>query len=262
MAAFCKFFCTVLAMSIGLLLSFIGYYILQRDEVMDLLTNSYGHTKQMNRDAERKVFNDTKTEQGKSEEMLLVAKTSYNFNHINHSQNSNISHTVVADTNTQKSMDIFPCPFMTFEDAVMEQYKHFESFSSRKQQGYKEASPLDLYTTTKFNFIILGVQVCNQMTYRILQITETMKNGVKIEGGAGLMVRSFSHYLTVCPVIDHFNGTYSVMCPFYGHCTNVSVVLKHLQFSGFVGKTSVIEKTIWKQDNSVSHAKISFMPSL
>ena len=224
MAAFCKFFCTVLALSIGLLLSFIGYYILQGDEVMDLLTNRYGHTKQLNREAERKVFKDTKTEQGESEEMLFVAKTSYNFSDINHSPNSNISHTVVADTNTQKSMDIFPCPFMAFEDAVMEQYKHFESFSSRKQQGYKEANPLDLYTTMKFNFTILCVQVCNQMTYRILQITETMNNGVKNEGGSGFMVRSYSHYLTVCPVIDYFNGTYSAMCPFYGPCTNVSVV--------------------------------------
>ena len=247
MAAFCKLFPRVLAMSI--LLYFLSYYILPSDDIMDLLINRYRHTKQMNMEAERKVFKDTKIEQGETEEMLLVAKTNYNFSDINHSPNSNISHTVVADTNTQKSMDIFPCTFMRFEDAVMEQYKHFEAFSSQKQRCYKEANPLALYTTMKFNFTILGVQVCNQMTYRILQITETMKKGEQTEGGSGFMVRSFSHYLTVCPVIDNFNGTCSVMCPFYGSCTNVSVVLKHLQFSGFVGRTSVIEKPIWKQDN-------------
>ena len=231
-----KFFYSVLAMSTLL----IGYCILQF-RVMDLMIGRHGHAIQLGN-----MFKNTNIKQGESEEMLLVSKTNYNnASDINNSPNLNLSHKV----HTQRSMDKFLCPFMTFEDAVMEQYKHFKAFSSQKQLDYKQVDPFALSKRMKYKFAIQGVQVCDQMTYRILQITETTKNGVKTEGGSGFMVRSSSHYLTVCPVIDHFNGTYRVMCPFYGPCTHVSIILKHLQFSGFVGKTRVIERTIWKQDN-------------
>ena len=242
MKTFRKLFYSMLAMSILLLL--IGYRFLQF-RVMDLTMGRDGHAIQL-----RNMFKDTRTEQGESEEMLLVSKTDYNFSDITHSPNSNLSHKVlIVDTNTQKSMDILLYPIMTFEDAVMEQYKHFKTFSSQKQLDFKQVDPLALSKIMKFKFTIQGVQICNQMTYRILQITETMKNGVTTEGGSGFLVKSSSHYLTVCPVIDHFNGSYSVMCPFYGPCSNISILLKHLQFSGFVGPTRVIERTIWKQDN-------------
>ena len=215
---------------------------------MDLVIGRDGHAIQLS--TERNMFKYTKPEQGESEEILLVAKTNYNFSNMNHLSNSNVSlHVLLSDANAHRSMDALSCAFMTFEDAVMEQYSHFKTFSSRKQLGYKKSDPFTLSKTMQFNFIIQGVQICNQTTYRILQITENTKNGVKTEGGSGFMVRSYSDYLTVCAVIDHFNGTYSVMCPFYGLCTHVSIILKHLQFSGFVGQTRVIERTIWKQDN-------------
>ena len=239
MKEFHKIFHTVLAMN--MLLLFIRYYILQ-PEVMDVLISQYGHNTEL--ETNRNMFKDTEAEQGESEEMLLVAEMN-----INHSQNSNVSHpTQTTDTNAYMPKDIFPCSFLTFENAVMEQYKHFKTFTFQKQLGCKDVDPIALSKRMKFNFMIQGVQVCNQITYRILKITETMENGVQTEGGSGFMVRSYSHYLTVCPVLDYFNGTYSAMCPFYGHCTNVSVVLKHLQFTGFVGKTKVIERLIWKQD--------------
>ena len=101
----------------------------------------------------------------------------------------------------------------------------------------------------KIDITIQGVQICNQMIYRILHITKTTKNGIKTEGSSGFMVRSCSHYLTVCPVIDHFNGNYNVMCPFYGPCANIFVIPEHVPFSGFVGKTRVIERTIWSPNN-------------
>ena len=152
------------------------------------------------------------------------------------------------DLNLQWSMDI-PCPVMPFEDAVMEQWKHYTALSSDQQLACNVSDPSALSNTMTFDITVQGVQLYNQMVYRSLHITETMKNGVRSEGGSGFMVRSYSHYLTVCPVIDHFSGSYSALSPFYGPCTNISIILKHVHFSGFIGTTLVIERTIWMQDD-------------
>ena len=209
------------------------------------------HTIQLTAEAEKNMFRDTKTAKGESEEMLLSAQINDSVSNMNHSPNVNVSlqGIITGELNTQRSMDMLPCSSMTFEDAVMEQYERFKTFSSRKQLGYKNSDVYPLSKTMQFNFTVQGIQLCNQITNRILQIEETTKNGVKTEGGSGFMVRSYSNYVTDCPVIDHFNGTYSAMCPFYGPCANVSIILKHLQFSGFVGQTRAIERTILKQDN-------------
>ena len=177
------------------------------------------------------------------------AESNNNVDRVNQRLDIPTSHEVQrTDLNLRWSMDI-SCPVMPFEDAVMEQWKHFTALSSDQQLACDVSDPFALSNTITFDITIQGVQLCNQITYRILHITETMKNEVRSEGGSGFMVRSYSHYLTVCAVIDHFNGTYSALCPFYGPCTNISIILKHVHFSGFVGTTRVIERTIWKQDD-------------
>ena len=207
---------TLLAVSTVVLIT--GYYTLHSG-LVDFVTGKDGYAIQLNLGPKGKMSTNTNTKQAAS-----------------------------TDGNAQKSVSIF-CPVMTFEDAVMEQWKHFETLSSDEQLDCNVPDPYALSKQMRFHVSTQGVQVCNQMMYRILHITEAMMNGVKTEGGSAFMVGSYSHYLTVCPVIDHFNGTYNVMCPFYGPCTNISVIHKHVHFSGFVGKSTVIERTIWSQDN-------------
>ena len=88
----------------------------------------------------------------------------------------------------------------------MEQYEHFKTANSgcRRQQDYKTFDPVTLSKTLKFDITVQGVQVCNQTRYRILQITETTGKRLKNEGGSAFMVRSYSSYMTVCPLVDHF----------------------------------------------------------
>ena len=79
-------------------------------------------------------------------------------------------------------------------------------------------------------------------------IHEKCKDGVSA-GGSAFMVRSHSVYLTVCPVTDHFNGSYTISCPVYGRCTDITILLKHMEFSCFIGMTQMIEKTVWSRND-------------
>ena len=127
------------------------------------------------------------------------------------STNTNVKQAASNDGNAQKSVGIF-CPVMPFEDAVMEQWKHFKALRFDQKHCQKASDPYSLSKKMRFGVSTQGVQVYNQMMYRILHITEAMMKGVKTEGGSAFMVRSYSHYLTVCSVIDHFNGTYTMSC--------------------------------------------------
>ena len=210
--------------NIGLLVLFIGYYTGLIDLVRD------GYAVHLSTKPKRNMSKGINTKHGQI-------------------RNSHLSYeALTTDMDAQKSVDIF-CPVMPFVDAVMEQWEHFKSLRPGQKLDYEKFDPFSLSKRMKFDITVHDVQVCNQMIHRILRITETTKKGSRTKGGSGFMVRSYSHYLTVCPVIDHFNGSYSVACPFYGPCTNISVILKHIHFSGFVGKTRVIERAIWQQDN-------------
>ena len=235
-------------LSMSILVMFIGYLILQ-SACEHLVTGKDGYAISLHTRHKGNMPKNRNAQKGVSHKTVLDARTSYNVSHQNRMPDAYLSQdALIDDVNAQRSMVIF-CPVMPFEDAVMEQWAHFQALSSDQQMACNISDPFALSHKMKIDITVQGVHICNQMKYRILHITETMKNGVKTNGGSGFMVRSYSHYLTVCSVIDHFNGTYNVLCPFYGPCTNISVILKHVHFSGFVGATRVIERNIWRQDN-------------
>ena len=104
---------------------------------------------------------------------------------------------------------------------------------------------------TQFDVAIGTRCISNGLSFQRILVREIYRNGVST-GGSAFMVRSHSAYLTVCPVVDHFNGSYTVNCPVYGNCTNIVILLKHMDFSCFTGMTQMIERTVWSQNNICS----------
>ena len=164
-------------------------------------------------------------------------------------------------------------PLQTFQETVFAQFQrdNKESLFTWTNGGDKTIREKNVKTVmklleeTKFNVTMKDMIVCDTAMFKELTITEVPRNGLHQhvgEGGAGFMVRSQSAFLTVCPVTDHFNGTYTVLCPVYGPCSNISILLKHINFSGYFGYTKVIEEYIWQQNDICDDEVYSFVKQL
>ena len=150
---------------------------------------------------------------------------------------------------------------LSFEEAVAQQFHHIMGLQPNFTHHTRLESVIMQQWTQSSHTVHIG-EVCiwNNMDYLQMSITE--KSGVEFStGGSAFMVRIQHVYLLVCPVTDHFNGTYTVHCPMYGQiCANISILIKHTNFSGFNGETTVLEKMIWEQNKicNVKRTKIIF----
>ena len=117
-------------------------------------------------------------------------------------------------------------------------WKHNKEMFNRAMKELQHKAAI-----TQFDVAIGKRCISNGLGFQRLLIHEIYRNGVST-GGNAFMVRSHSAYLTVCPVIDHFNGSYTVNCPVYDNCTNIVILLKHMEFSCFTGMTQMIERTV------------------
>ena len=104
---------------------------------------------------------------------------------------------------------------------------------------------------TQFDVAIGKRCISNGLGFQHLLIHDIHRDGVST-GKSAFMVGSHSAYLTVCPVVDHFNSSHTVNCPVYGNCINIVILLKHLEFSCFTGMTQMIERTVWSRNNICS----------
>ena len=48
-----------------------------------------------------------------------------------------------------------------------------------------------------------------------------------------------------CPFVDHFNGTYDVVCRLYDECHKISIVLDYLDFSAFRWNCKLLRKLLF-----------------
>ena len=137
----------------------------------------------------------------------------------------------------------------SFQEAVVRQFKHVTGKNKKFTQGrHKIEDITGLANRTIFDIrpdyacVVDGVQFIHLCLHE-------REDGRASLGGSAFMVRSYSAYLVVCPVMDYFNGSYSIFCPVYDACANITVLLKHVAFSMFQGKTIVLEKMIWMREN-------------
>ena len=153
-------------------------------------------------------------------------------------------------TKPAKPLDFAQCSaaIPSFEEAVTEQFNHIMKLQPNfTRYGRPESEVLERWKQSSHNVLIHGGCVWNNMDYLQLRIDER-NLGEMSRGGSAFMVRIQHAYLIVCPVTDHFNGIYTIHCPLYGQqCANVSILVKHIDFSGFEGKTVVLEKTLWEK---------------
>ena len=158
-----------------------------------------------------------------------------------------------------------PCPMPLFEDTVEQQFTHIISkypnitrawsylptrpMSVRAAYAMERQSLNQKQNVMEVDVTVMGQCTCGGLPYQKLRITEKHTGDTENTGGSGYFVTSHSYYLNVCPVVDHFDGTYSVFCLLYSPCTNISVLLKHIRFSAFKGFTEIFEKPVWSAAN-------------
>ena len=67
-----------------------------------------------------------------------------------------------------------------------------------------------------------------------------------LKGGASLHSLAVNKKrLYYCPFIDHFNGTYDVVCRLYDECHNVSITLNYLHYSAFKWDSKLIAQSLF-----------------
>ena len=170
---------------------------------------------------------------------------------INRSAVNNMSIIVGSNTEMNAPVEITHCSVNvpSFEEAVTQQFSHIMTLKPNFTRQKRHDDVIRAQGRASTHAVQIGeVCVWNNMHYLQLSITEKSMSGFST-GGSAFMVRIQHVYLLVCPVTDHFNGTYTVQCPLYDQrSANISILIKHIDFSGFNGFTTVLEKTIWTKE--------------
>ena len=186
-----------------------------------------------------------------SSRLLDIRGDNYKYKTKNNTSVDNMHNVVESNAEINPRVGTTHCPgsIPSFENAVTQQFNHImrlqPNFTRRKRRDDVIQAQWKASTRT----VQIG-DVClwNNMHYLQLSITEKSGGGFSA-GGSAFMVRIQHVYLLVCPVTDHFNGTYTVQCPLYDQrSANISILIKHIDFSGFNGFTTVLEKTIWTKE--------------
>lgn len=77
-------------------------------------------------------------------------------------------------------------------------------------------------------------------------LQDTRKRTGSIRGGANFMtIATGVNHLVACPYIDHFNGTYEIVCETYDPVVNISITLMFLDYDNFFINCTRLLTVLW-----------------
>ena len=132
------------------------------------------------------------------------------------------------------------CPFTILEGRQAQMIK----FMNLKKFNYGQLNNINLY-----KYEIKTFKKETHATNDVYEIRETF-DGSFTEGGTMFEVLSTGKkFVSACPIIDLFNGTYLFCCEFHGFCGNITLKVIYHNFGGYWKRVPIpIERNIWKKE--------------
>ena len=130
------------------------------------------------------------------------------------------------------------------------QQKHYFEIKSAKffEKFHALTSP------NSYSFHVNYVTTTSCCAY--FTITENIKGkNISSAGGSSFLVTAISNrHLVTCSTTDHFNGLYSVMCPLYELCVNVTAEVFYGNYGAFYERQYKESSTFWTHTPCKSNA--------
>ena len=122
------------------------------------------------------------------------------------------------------------CPFTTLEGRK----RQMHMFMNMEKSKYRKLNNINLYKYT-----IIKVTKERNTQGNVFMIKETF-NGSFTEGGTMFEVlNSGQQFISVCPLIDLFNGSYLFCCEDHGFCGNITVKVIYHNYGGYWEKSAI-----------------------
>ena len=122
------------------------------------------------------------------------------------------------------------------------------NFMNLRMSNYGKLNNINLYKY-KVNKFKKGKHTAND----VFQIQETF-DGSFTEGGTMFEVlNTGKQFVSTCPIIDLFNGSYLFCCDYHGFCGNITVKVIYHNFGGYWKRVPLpLERMIWEKDTCIN----------
>ena len=122
--------------------------------------------------------------------------------------------------------------------------------------GYDPAKNGDRYTYNVTSAVV-SEENNSRITVNVMEFYEKQLT----KGGSYLRAISLSDDIpTMCSFVDHFNGSYTVNCPFFAPCGTIEISLLYVNFTQFKGIGKELQKLLFKCDLCVGSSSFSNKP--
>ena len=120
-------------------------------------------------------------------------------------------------------------------------------FNSNLTSNEQIFSVSDTMMDVNFSINSITVHACC-VVIRLVDNRYQSDNNSRLLPQGGSSIRTVAineRKLYSCPFVDHFNGTYDVVCRLYDECHNISIMLDYLDYSAFRWDSVLIEKLLF-----------------